>query len=70
MVNPMKTKHRPVRPVNDDLDSSLGKKRMDEYLKATQASFEAAVERASTLGQATNGVLVGPRRRGKQPDEL
>jgi hypothetical protein len=59
--NPMKTKHRqPSRQARDAFDSELRQKRMAEYLKATQASFEAAVVRASMLGQAANGVLVGP----------
>ena len=65
----MKKKHRPGRKANDVLDSSLGKKRMDAYLKATQAEFEAAVERASALGQAATGVLAGPRVRVRRPDE-
>lgn len=41
-------------------DSELRQKRMAEYLKSTQASFEAAVVHAKTLGQVANGVLVGP----------
>lgn len=61
----MKTKHQHGRQAKDVLDSALRKKRMDEYLKATQTEFEAAVERASTLGQAPNGVLAGPRVRVK-----
>lgn len=65
----MKTKHQPVRQANDVLDSALGKKRMEAYLKATQPEFEAAVERASTLGQAANGVVAGPRVRVKLPEE-
>lgn len=65
----MKSKYQSGRQVNDVLDSSLGKKRMDEYLKATQASFEAAVVRANKLGQAANGVLAGPRIRAKHTDE-
>lgn len=63
----MKTKHRRGRQTKDD--STLGQKRMDAYLKATQASFKAAVERASTFGQAATGVLAGPRVRAKRSDE-
>ena len=65
----MKSKHRPGRQANDILDSKLGQKRAEAYLKATQASFEAAVERANALGLADTGVLAGPRRRVKRPDE-
>lgn len=66
----MKTKHQARRQANDTQDSARGRKRMDDYLRNTQDSFKAAVERASTLGQVTNGVLAGPRRRVKRPDEL
>ena len=65
----MKTKHQRGRQAKEDFDSALGQKRMAEYLKATQASFEAAVERASKLGQAATGVLAGPRVRVKGPDK-
>lgn len=65
----MKTKHQPRRQANDVLDIELGQKRMEAYLKATQTAFEAAVERASTLGQAATGVLAGPRVRAKRPEE-
>jgi hypothetical protein len=65
----MKTKHRPSRQEKDVLDSELGQKRMEAYLKATQAEFEAAVERANTLGQAADGVLAGPRVRAKLREE-
>lgn len=65
----MKTKHRLGRQGNDDLERALGQKRMDAYLKATQTSFEAAVERASALGQADDGVLAGPRVRFKRPNK-
>jgi len=66
----MKTKHRPRRPANGVLDSELGWKRAEAYLKATQASFEAAVQRANALGLADTGVLAGPRVRVKRPDKL
>lgn len=65
----MKKKHQRGRQTKEDFDSALGQKRMDEYLKATQAKFEAAVARASTLGQAATGVLAGPRVRVKRPEE-
>jgi len=64
----MKSKHyRPRRQANDVLDSESGRKRAEAYLKATQAEFEAAVERASALGLADAGVLAGPRVRAKRP---
>lgn len=65
----MKTKHPRGRQTKEDLDIALGRKRMDAYLKATQASFEAAVARASTLGHAADGVLAGTRVRVKRKDE-
>ena len=65
----MKTKHRPGRQANDILDSKLGQKRAEAYLKATQASFEAAVKRAKALGLADTGVLAGPRVRAKSSDK-
>jgi hypothetical protein len=42
------------------VELELRQKRMQRYLKATQASFELAVERSSSLGKAANGVLAGP----------
>lgn len=34
--------------------------RMRAYLQATRSSFEQAVVKSQTLGQAANGVLAGP----------
>jgi hypothetical protein len=63
----MKTKRQRRRQANDVLDGELGQKRLEAYLKATDASFKAAVERANALGLADVGVLAGPRVRGKRP---
>ena len=61
----MKKKQRRGRQTKENFDSAVGQKRMEAYLKATQSQFEAAVERASLLGQEANGVLAGPRVRLK-----
>lgn len=62
----MKTKHQ-RRQAKEGFDNAMGQKRMEEYLRATQATFEAVVAQASTLGQEANGVLAGPRVRVKRP---
>jgi len=61
----MKKKQQRGRQPKENFDRAVGQKRMEVYLKATQAEFEAAVERASLLGQETNGVLAGLRLRLK-----
>jgi hypothetical protein len=61
----MKMKPRHGRQPKENFDSAVGQKRVETYLKATQAEFEAAVERASLLGREANGVLAGPRVRLK-----
>lgn len=61
----MKIKPRRGRQPKEDFENAVGQKRMEAYLKATQAEFEAAVERANLLGRDVNGVLAGPRVRLK-----
>lgn len=65
----MKSKRQRRRQKNDVHDIELGKKRAQAYLKATQAEFEASVERANALGLAEVGVLAGPRVRVKRLDK-
>lgn len=67
--NKMKSKRQRRRQANDVQDIELGKKRTEAYLKATQDSFEAAIERANKLGLADTGVLAGPRVPVKRPDK-
>lgn len=67
--NKMKSIRQRRRQANDVEDIELGKKRTEAYLKATQASFEAAVERANKLGLADTGILAGPRVQVKRPDK-
>ena len=57
-MNPKKQK--PRSPQTGGGNSALRQQRMDAYLRATQAEFEAAVARSQALGQAAQGVLVGP----------
>jgi hypothetical protein len=53
------------KPVDAE-ESERGKRRMEAYLSATQAEFEAAVKRASRLNLPTEGVLAGHRVRGNK----
>lgn len=62
----MQTKRKPRRQANDPLDNKLGQQCAEAYLKATQAEFEAAIERARKLGLTDTGVLAGPRLRAKR----
>lgn len=59
----MKSTRQRRRQTNDFEDIELGKKRAEVYLKATEASFKAAVERANALGLADVGALAGPVKR-------
>ena len=57
----MKTKrYRDGERTSSALDAELRQERLDEYLKATRASFEAAADRSKTLGKEADGVLAGP----------
>lgn len=58
----MKTKHNQhVGQQRTGSSQQPPQTRMEAYLKNTHSAFVAAVEQASQLGPAANGVLAGPR---------
>lgn len=65
----MKSKRQRRRQANVVLDIEQGKKRAEAYLRATEASFKTAVERANALGLVDTGLLAGPRVRLRHTDK-